>query len=115
MINFNIGCRFILFPKANNTKSSMADAKSLNVVFQRPLVLKIRPTSTIPNLPTVLLMGSPITFNCKCLATFPTHEGFGPMLSLVMCLEGSKIFERPCSWVLDVVLAPWCAAVAWQF
>jgi hypothetical protein len=93
----------------------MADAKSLDVVFQRPLVLEIRPANAIPNLPTVLLMGSPITFNCKWLPTFPAHEGLGPMLSLVMCLEGSKIFERPCSWVLYVVFASLCTAIAWEF
>ncbi|KAM7523389.1 hypothetical protein LguiA_013291 [Lonicera macranthoides] len=61
-------------------------AESLEMVFEGSLVLKIRTTSATPKLATILLMGSPITLDSKCLFTLSTHEGLCPMLSLVMCL-----------------------------
>jgi hypothetical protein len=39
----------------------MALAKGLNVIFERPFVLKIRAANAIPKLATILLMSSPIT------------------------------------------------------
>ena len=52
----------------------MAMTKCPNVVFERPLVLKIRPTNAIPKLATILLMGPPITLDSKWLATFLASE-----------------------------------------
>jgi hypothetical protein len=75
-------------------------------------VLEIGSTSTIPKLATILLVGSPITFHGKCLATFSAQERLDSMLSLVMSLKGSKISERLCSWMINVVYASCCTAVA---
>uniref|UniRef100_A0A2P2N5S1 Uncharacterized protein n=1 Tax=Rhizophora mucronata TaxID=61149 RepID=A0A2P2N5S1_RHIMU len=57
-------------------------------------------------------MGSPISPHSKGLTTFSTHERFDTVLPLVMRLKGSKIFERLCSRVINVVLATRCAAIA---
>jgi hypothetical protein len=81
---------------------------------QRPFVLEIRTTNAVPDLPAVFFMGSPVALYSKRLSTFPTHERLDSMLSLVMCLEGSEIFEWPCSRVINVVLATLCTAIAWQ-
>lgn len=113
-ILLNFRPRFILHFKALNPQSTMPMPKSPNVVCQRPLVLEIRTTSAIPKLATILLMGSPISPHCKWLPTLSTCKGLGSMLSLVVCLESSKIFERSWPWVVYVVLAFWCTTIAWE-
>ncbi|PON58098.1 hypothetical protein TorRG33x02_125110 [Trema orientale] len=90
----------------------MTISKGLNVILERPLVLKIRATNTIPKLPTILLVGSPIPSYSKCLATFSTHEWLDSMLSLVVSLKCSEVLERLCSRVIDVISATRRAAVA---
>jgi len=57
-------------------------------------------------------MGPPITPNSKSFAAFSAHEGLDSMLSLVMSLEGPKIFEWLCSWMINVVLAFRCTTIA---
>jgi len=91
----------------------MAMAKGLDVVLEGSLVLKIGPTNAIPKLATVLLMGSPVTSNRECLATFPTHEGLDAVLSLVVGLQGAEVFEGLSPRMVYVVPTPWCAAIAW--
>jgi len=77
-------------------------------------VFEIRATQAIPYFSTVLLMCSPITFHCKCFAALSAHVGFYAMLSLVVCLKSSEILQRPCSWVVNVVLATCCTTKAWK-
>lgn len=84
----------------------MALSEGPNVILEGSLVLEVGPTSTIPKLATILLMGSPVPFDCKGFSTFPTHEGLGAMLSLEVGLEGPKVLQGLCSWVVNVVLAP---------
>ena len=90
----------------------MTIPKSTDVVLQGALVLKVRATNAEPQLPTILLMRAPVTPYCKCLTTFSTHERLDPVLSLVMCLQRPKIFQWFRPWVLDIVAAPLCTAVA---
>ena len=92
----------------------MALAKGPNVVFEGSLVLEIGPASTIPKFATVLLMGSPIPLDCKGFATFPTHEGLDAMLPLEVGLEGPKVLQGFCPWVVDVILAPLGTTIAWK-
>ena len=91
LLNFR-GCVIFLFETVDSI-SCMAISKCLDMIFERSFVFEIRTTSAIPKLPTVLLMGSPITSHREGLATFSTHEWLDPMLSLVMGLEGSEVFE----------------------
>jgi hypothetical protein len=58
-------------------------------------------------------MGSPIPLNGKCFAAFSTHKWLGTMLSFVMGLKGPEVLQWFSSWMVDVVLAPLCTAVAW--
>lgn len=90
----------------------MAMAECLDVILEGPLVLEIRATDAIPKLATILLVSSPIAPHSKGFATFPAHEGLDSMLPLVMRLEGSEIFQRLSSRVIDVVSAAGGAAVA---
>ena len=91
----------------------MALTEGPNVVFEGSLVLEIRAASAIPKLAAVLLMGSPIPFDCKCFAAFPTHEGLDAVLPLEVGLEGPEVLQGFCSWVVDVVLAPLGTTIAW--
>lgn len=92
----------------------MATPEGLDVVLERALVFEVRATKTIPNLPAILLVRSPIAFHGEGLAAFSTCEGLDAVLSLVMCLEGAKVLERPRPRVVDVVFASRRAAVARQ-
>ena len=115
VVLLNFRCRFILFFEAVDAISCMAMPKCLDMIFEGPLVLEIWPTSTVPKFPTVLLVGSPVTSHSKGLTTLPTHERLDSMLSLVMGLKGSEVFEWSWSWMIDVVPAPGCTAKAWEF
>ena len=106
MIGIVISIRIII--------SSMAIAKGLDMVFKGSLVLKIRATNAIPKLPTILLMSPPIPSNSKGFPTLPTHERLDPMLAFVVSLKGSEVLQGLGSWMVDVVAAPWRAAIAWQ-
>lgn len=91
---FNFRSRIILFMiKRVKGIGCMAYAKGPNMVFERSLVFKIRTTDTVPDFATVLLMGSPISFDSKGLTAFSAQEVFYSMLSFVMGLEGSEVFE----------------------
>lgn len=92
----------------------MAMAESPNVVLERPLVFEVRSTKAIPYFATVLLVGPPVAFHSEGLAAFSAHVGFGAVLPLVMSLQGSEILQRPCSWVVYVVLAVWCTTETWE-
>lgn len=116
IILFNFGCRIVfLFFNAARAISCMAMSKSLNMIFERPLVLEIRTTNAVPKLSTILLMGSPITPHGESFAAFSTHEGLDSMLSLVMGLKSTEIFEGFWSGVIDVVPAARCATIAGKF
>ena len=71
----------------------MAATKGFDVVFKGAFMFKIRATKAIPNLATILLVGSPIALNSKGFGAFSTSERLDAVLALVMCLEGSEIFE----------------------
>lgn len=93
---FNFRCRIILFLiKKVSANGCMASAKGLDVVFERPLVLEIRTTDAVPDFATVLLMGSPVSFHSKGLIAFSAEEVLYSMLSFVVGLEGSEVFEWP--------------------
>ena len=77
-------------------------------------MLEIRTTDTKPSFATVFLVGSPVTFHGQRLATLAAREGLGTVLPLVVCLKRAKILQRLGTCVLDVVLAPSCATVAWK-
>lgn len=77
-------------------------------------MLEIGTTDAEPQLPTVLLVGAPVSSNRKGLSTLVAYEGLGPMLSFVVGLESAEVLERLRSWVVDVVLATLSAAVAWD-
>lgn len=96
MFNFRGRVIFVIFEGGEvKSKRSMSRTKGLNVVFERPFVFEIRATNAVPNLTTVFLVGSPIAFNSERFGTFSAHKGFDAVLSLVMCLEGSKVLEWP--------------------
>nr|GMC90688.1 hypothetical protein GOBAR_DD21807 [Ipomoea batatas] len=85
----------------------MAIAKGLNMILEGSLVLEIRAADAIPDLAAVLLVRPPVALHGQGLPTFPAHERLRPVLSLVVCLEGSEVFQWPGSWVINVVLAAW--------
>lgn len=111
---FDFGCRFVVVFKVVEAKGAMASSKGLDVVLEGALVFEVGATETVPNLPAVLLVGSPVAFHSKGFAAFSAGEGLDAVLSLVMCLEGAEVLERPRPRVIDVVLAAWGAAVARQ-
>lgn len=84
------------------------------MVLQRPLVLEIGSTDTHPAAAAVLLVSPPVAFDGEALAAFPAREPLGAVLPLVMGLEGSEVLEGLGAGVVDVVLAPFFAAVAWD-
>lgn len=90
----------------------MAASKGLDVILERPLVLEVRPANAVPELSTVLLVGSPVAPDSERLATLAAHEGLDPMLALVVCLQRPEVLERLRPRVVDVVPATGCAAVA---
>lgn len=77
-------------------------------------MLKVRAANTKPTLATIFLVGSPVAFHSQEFSTLATHERFKSMLPLIMCLQCSKIFQGLCSWVFDIVLAPFGATEAWN-
>lgn len=97
-----------------NTVGGMVVTEGLDMVLERALVLEIRATNAIPKLSTILLMSSPVPSHGERLTAFAAREWLEPMLALVMCLESSKVFEWLGSRVVDVIAAPWRAAVARQ-
>ena len=76
-----------------------------NVVLERTFVLEIGTTTTIPEFATILLMRTPVPLDCEGLSAFSTREWLGTVLSFVVRLEGSKVFQGLSSRVVDVVLA----------
>ena len=109
MLNF--GRRFLLIIEAISIKSIVAAAKGLNMVLERPLVLEIGTTNTVPNLATIFLMSPPVALDRKGFAALSTHEGLDAVLALVVSLEGAEVLERPRPRVVNVVLAPGGATV----
>ncbi|KAF3792641.1 hypothetical protein EJ110_NYTH11219 [Nymphaea thermarum] len=92
----------------------MALPEGSDMVLERPLVLEIRAADTVPELPTVFLMGPPVTLHRKGLGALPAPVGLVPMLPLVVRLECPEVLKRPCPRVIYVVLAALNAAVARQ-
>lgn len=92
----------------------MSVAESADMVLERPLVLEIGPADAEPELPTVLLVGAPVSSNRKGLPALVAHERLGAVLALVVSLEGAEVLERLRPRVVDVVLAALSAAVAWH-
>jgi len=90
----------------------MALTKRPYMILEWPLVLEIRTTTAIPQLPTILLMSPPVPFHCECFRTFSAHKRLSPMLSFVMGLECSEILQWLCPRVVDVVFAALSTAVA---
>lgn len=77
-------------------------------------MLEVRPATAVPELATVLLVGSPVATHSERLAALSAHEGLDPVLALVVGLEGAEVLERLRPWVVDVVLAARRTAVARQ-
>ena len=71
----------------------MAMAERLNVVLEGPLVLEIRPTSAVPQLPAVLLVGSPVPSHRERLAALAARERLDPVPPLVVGLESPEVLE----------------------
>lgn len=111
---FKFRPRFIVVVKVVKAKCTMSTTEGLNVVLERALMFEVRATKAIPNLATILLVGSPIAFDREGFGAFSTSERLDSMLSLVMRLEGAEVLERSGPRVVDVVFAPWRAAIAWQ-
>lgn len=103
-----------LDPIKRRRKGTVAKAKWFDVIFEWSLMLKVRAAHTKPTLATIFLVGSPVAFHSQEFSTLATHERFKSMLPLIMCLQCSKIFQGLCSWVFDIVLAPFGATVAWN-
>ena len=95
-------------------KWSVSRTKGFNVVFEGSLVLEVRTTGAEPALATILLVGSPVTFHGQQLPALATRKRLHPVLPLVMVLQRSEVFQRLRSRVAYVVLAPFCATVAWN-
>lgn len=94
------------------TVRCMVVTECLDMVFEGALVLEIRATNAVPKLATILLVRPPVSAHGERLPALATHEGLQPMLALVVCLQGSEILEWLRPWVVDIVAAPRCAAVA---
>lgn len=92
----------------------MTRPKSANVILERPLVLKVGTTKAKPTLAAVFLVGAPVTFDGQRLAALAAGEGLVAVLTLVVSLEGAEVFQRFGCWVVDVVFAPFFAAIAWH-
>lgn len=84
------------------------------MVFEGALVLEIRAANAIPELPAVLLVGSPIPSHGKGLAALAAHEGLDPMLPLEVRLQRPEVLQRLCTRVLYVVPAPLRTAITRQ-
>lgn len=91
----------------------MPFSEGSDVVLERSFVFEIRPTAAIPQLAAVLFMCSPIAFDGEGFAAFSAHKRLCSVLSLVMSLESSEVFEWLGSWMVDVVLAALSTTVAW--
>lgn len=105
---------FVILKGIKRAARGVAFAKGSDVIFEGSFVFEIWATAAIPKLPTILFMGSPISFDSQSFATFSAHKWLGSMLSFVVGLEGSKVLQWLGSWMVDVVLAPLSAAITWQ-
>lgn len=92
----------------------MARPKGTNVILKRPLVLKVGTTKAKPTLAAVFLVGSPVAFDGQRLAALAATKGLVTVLSLVMSLESAEILQWFSLRVVDVVLTPILAAIAWN-
>ena len=92
----------------------MAAAEGLDVVLERPLVLEVGAAEAVPYLAAVLLVRAPVALHGERLGALAAHERLAAVLPLVVRLKGPEILQGPRARVLDVVLAPRCAAVARQ-
>ncbi|GER41103.1 glyceraldehyde-3-phosphate dehydrogenase A [Striga asiatica] len=86
--------------------------KGLDMILERPLVLEIRATRTIPQLPAVLLVGPPVTAHGKGFSAFAADKGLDAVLPFVVGLKGAEVFKGLGTWVVNVVAAAWGATVA---
>jgi len=59
-------------------------------------------------------MGPPVAFHSQGFATFSARKGLGAMLTFVMCLKCTEIFQGLGPRMVDVVLASLGTAIAWQ-
>ena len=73
----------------------MAAAEGSHVVLERSLVLEVGAADAEPQLPTVLLVGAPVTAHCECLTAPTARERPHSVLALVMRLQCPKVLERP--------------------
>ena len=90
----------------------MSRAEGLDVVFEGPFVLEVGAADAEPALAAVLLVRPPVAFDGQQLAALAAHEGLHAVLALVVSLQRPEVLEGLRARVLDVVLAPFCAAVA---
>lgn len=89
----------------------MTRSKSLNMVFKGAFVFKIGTANTNPTFPTVLLVSSPISLNCQELTANATRIRLLAVFALIVRLERSEVFEWLGPRMIDVVPAPFNAAV----
>lgn len=92
----------------------MASPEGSDVVLEGALVLEVGAAGAVPELATVLLVGSPVALDSERLAALAAGEGFGAVLALEVGLEGAEVLEGLSPGVVDVVLTALGAAIARQ-
>jgi len=89
----------------------MTRPKRLNMVLKRTFVFKIRTANANPTFSTILLMCSPIALDSQKLTAKATREGFVSVFAFVVRLERPKVFQWLGTRMVNVVPAPFNAAV----
>lgn len=89
----------------------MTRAESFHMVLKGAFVFKIGTANANPPFPTILLMGSPIALDSQELTADATRVRFLAVFAFVVRLERSKVFERLGPRMVNVVPAPFDAAV----
>jgi len=77
-------------------------------------MLEVGATNAEPPFAAVFLVRSPVTFHGQRLRALAAREGLGAVLPLEVRLKRAEVLQRLRTWVLDVVLAPSRATVAWN-